>query len=97
MSSAHVARKVLGKAIPPADKEKAEQFSLEDLVTKSFHTLGQVIRISLGNLLVININTDLLTFGRLSCSSLISLFAVKSTRMTSTSKLPKRTPLSSNW
>ncbi|GFY96664.1 hypothetical protein Acr_11g0009700 [Actinidia rufa] len=41
ISSAHVARKVLGKAIPPADKEKVEQLSSEDLVTKSFHALGQ--------------------------------------------------------
>ena len=46
MSSAHVARKVLDEAIPPADKEKAEQFSLKDLVPKSFHAVGQVIRMS---------------------------------------------------
>ncbi|GFS44413.1 hypothetical protein Acr_00g0090210 [Actinidia rufa] len=43
MSSAHVARKVLDEAVPFADKEKAEQFSSENLVTKSFHALGQAV------------------------------------------------------
>ncbi|GFS42452.1 hypothetical protein Acr_00g0079940 [Actinidia rufa] len=41
MSNAAMARKVLNGVIPPADKEKVEQFSSEDLVTKSFHALGQ--------------------------------------------------------
>ncbi|GFY84568.1 hypothetical protein Acr_03g0013420 [Actinidia rufa] len=43
MSSAHVARKVLDEAIPPADKEKAEQSSSKDLVIKFFHTWGQTV------------------------------------------------------
>ncbi|GFS31522.1 hypothetical protein Acr_00g0017830 [Actinidia rufa] len=42
MSSALVARKVLDSAILPTDKEKVDQFATNELVTKSFHALGQL-------------------------------------------------------
>ncbi|GFS43721.1 hypothetical protein Acr_00g0086530 [Actinidia rufa] len=41
MLSAPVARKILNGIILPVDKEKLEQFTSDNLVTKSFHALGQ--------------------------------------------------------
>ncbi|PSS08070.1 hypothetical protein CEY00_Acc18432 [Actinidia chinensis var. chinensis] len=43
MSSAPVARKTLNEVILPANKEKVDQFTTDELVTKSFHALGQEI------------------------------------------------------
>ena len=43
MSSAPVAQKILSRVILPADKEKVDQFSMDQLVTKPFHALGQVL------------------------------------------------------
>ncbi|GFZ01509.1 hypothetical protein Acr_15g0001180 [Actinidia rufa] len=43
MSSAPMARKILNGVILPADKEKVDQFTTDELVTKSFHALGQVV------------------------------------------------------
>ncbi|GFS33398.1 hypothetical protein Acr_00g0028190 [Actinidia rufa] len=43
MSSATVARQILNGVILPADKEKVDQFTIDELVIKSFHALGQVL------------------------------------------------------
>ncbi|GFZ04982.1 ubiquitin-specific protease 9 [Actinidia rufa] len=43
MSSAPVARKILNGVILPADKEKVDQFTPNELVTNSFHALGQAV------------------------------------------------------
>ncbi|GFS34434.1 hypothetical protein Acr_00g0034030 [Actinidia rufa] len=45
MSSALVARKILNGVILPTNKEKVDQFTTDELVTNSFHTLGQAIKI----------------------------------------------------
>ncbi|GFS46023.1 hypothetical protein Acr_00g0099640 [Actinidia rufa] len=42
MSSAPVAQKILNGVIFPADKEKVDYFTMDELVTKSFHALGQL-------------------------------------------------------
>ncbi|GFS36748.1 hypothetical protein Acr_00g0047860 [Actinidia rufa] len=41
MSSAPMAQKILKEVILPANKEKVDQFTMDELVTKSFHALGQ--------------------------------------------------------
>ncbi|GFS38252.1 hypothetical protein Acr_00g0056490 [Actinidia rufa] len=38
-----VAQKILNGVILPADKEKVDQFTTDELVTKSFHALGQAV------------------------------------------------------
>ncbi|GFS37265.1 hypothetical protein Acr_00g0051010 [Actinidia rufa] len=43
MSSAPTARKILNGVILPADKEKVYRFTTDELVTKSFHALGQAV------------------------------------------------------
>ncbi|GFS44363.1 hypothetical protein Acr_00g0089900 [Actinidia rufa] len=41
MSNATMVQKILNGVILPADKEKVDQFTTDELVTKSFHALGQ--------------------------------------------------------
>ncbi|GFY91076.1 hypothetical protein Acr_07g0012720 [Actinidia rufa] len=45
MSSSPMARKVLSGVILPVDKEKVDQFTTDELVTTSFHALGQAAKI----------------------------------------------------
>ena len=42
LRSPSVAEKILGGVIPPADKEKVDKLSLDQVVTKFFHVIGQV-------------------------------------------------------
>ncbi|GFY91115.1 hypothetical protein Acr_07g0013110 [Actinidia rufa] len=50
MSNAPVAQKILKRLILPADKEKIDQFTTDELVTKSFHALGQVLEAEVAEL-----------------------------------------------
>ncbi|GFS37997.1 hypothetical protein Acr_00g0055120 [Actinidia rufa] len=43
LGSLSVAEKILSRAVPPADKEKVEQLTLDHTVTKFFHVIGQAL------------------------------------------------------
>ena len=43
MTSAPVEQQIVSEVILPADKEKVDQFSTDQLIFKAFHTLGQVL------------------------------------------------------
>ena len=42
LGSPSVAKKILGGVIPPADKKKVDKLTLDQVVTKFFHIVGQV-------------------------------------------------------
>ena len=42
LGSPSVAKKILGGVIPPVDKEKVDKLTLDQVITKFFHIIGQV-------------------------------------------------------